>query len=515
MKKSTNEILEKYNEMYEQEVITKINDDTLAEREVDIQVQKGNEVNGEENVEEEQISEEENALLDRVIQEEIDAQDSYTVKAGLVDHPAIADMFKCLAKEELQHQVLLENLRKGEFYTRETPIQTRRVVIEPKDMTENDMKYIEMLMTEEKDAMMSYSELGQKSKSQILQENFVEIAKDEEEHYARLGRALHGDIDVEDVAQELVDLIDDGQKVDVVNKHYEDNEEEQESSNDDINFNQDPQENYLRDILDEVINTNKEKGESRNMTKKLDEGVATEETKKVDESLETENCEKGNCEKECNEKEVCEEKECNEKEECECGDKVEEACVEENACKTEMEDKEEDDDDKEEDKEDKEDDKEEMSKADKKTYEARIATLENNLKAVKAELKVAAPFKALYEEATKKIAELEAYKEDVELDKLKTDKEKYAATCNFDALEDEDKDKVQEKIDDYKFSLYDFKAFMADVLKRYSRKQVYSNMEKIISYFSMNDEEKKADDMELPSDKNQADRILDKYSDVL
>ena len=52
MKKSTNEILEKYNEMYEQEVITKINDDTLAEREVDIQVQKGNEVNGEENVEE-------------------------------------------------------------------------------------------------------------------------------------------------------------------------------------------------------------------------------------------------------------------------------------------------------------------------------------------------------------------------------------------------------------------------------------------------------------------------------
>ena len=37
----------------------------------------------------------------------------------------------------------------------------------------------------------------------------------------------------------------------------------------------------------------------------------------------------------------------------------------------------------------------------------------------------------------------------------------------------------------------------------------------IISYFSMNDEEKKADDMELPSDKNQADRILDKYSDVL
>ena len=156
-----------------------------------------------------------------------------------------------------------------------------------------------------------------------------------------------------------------------------------------------------------------------------------------------------------------------------------------------------------------------MSKADRKTFEARIATLENNLKAVKAELKTAEPFKALYEEATKKIAELESYKEDVELDRLKVEKEKYAATCNFEALEDEDKTAVQEKIDDYKVSVYDFKAFMADVLKRYSRKQVYSNMEKIISYFSMNDDEKKADEIDLPSDKNQADRILDKYSDIL
>ena len=154
-------------------------------------------------------------------------------------------------------------------------------------------------------------------------------------------------------------------------------------------------------------------------------------------------------------------------------------------------------------------------KADRKTFEARIATLENNLKAVKAELKTAEPFKALYEEATKKIAELESYKEDVELDRLKVEKEKYAATCNFEALEDEDKTAVQEKIDDYKVSVYDFKAFMADVLKRYSRKQVYSNMEKIISYFSMNDDEKKADEIDLPSDKNQADRILDKYSDIL
>lgn len=182
--------------------------------------------------------------------------------------------------------------------------------------------------------------------------------------------------------------------------------------------------------------------------------------------------------KECEEKE-CEAKECEEKK---CEEKVEEAL--------------------------------DMSKAERKTFEARIATLENNLKAVRAELKVAAPFKALYEEAVAKIAELEAYKEDVELDRLKADKEKYASTCNFNALEDEDKTVVQEKIDDYKFSLYDFKAFMADVLKKYSRKQVYSNMEKIISYFSMEDEGKKADEIELPSDKNQAERILDKYSDI-
>lgn len=203
-----------------------------------------------------------------------------------------------------------------------------------------------------------------------------------------------------------------------------------------------------------------------------------------DDDEEMDNEKKEKCEKEECAKETCEK--CGkEMEKCECKnhEQVEESC--------------------------------DMSKADKKTYEARIATLENNLKATKAELKAAEPFKALYEEAVKKIEELESYKEDVELDKLKTDKEKYASTCNFEALEDEDKAVVQEKIDDFKFSLYDFKAFMADVLKKYSRKQVYSNMEKIISYFSMNDSETKADDIDLPSDKNQADRILDKYSDVL
>lgn len=326
-----------------------------------------------------------------------------------------------------------------------------------------------------------------------------------------------GQVEVEDKSLFEEMKKDTNQILEKYNKMYEqdvvkeENENNEESSNDVIKFNQDGQENNLGDILDEVINTNKEKGESRNMAKELDEVVATDEVTKVDENLGTENCEK-----EFEEKEINEEKEDNKEEDN--GEKVEEACVEEE--KTEMEDAEEDKEEikeeaNEEGEDDKEEEKEEMSKADKKTFEARIATLENNLKAVKAELKVAAPYKALYEEAQNKIAELESYKEDVELDRLKVSKEKYAATCNFDALEDEDKDKVQEKIDDYKFSLYDFKAFMADVLKRYSRKQVYSNMEKIISYFSMNDEEKKPDDMDLPSDKNQADRILDKYSDVL
>jgi hypothetical protein len=271
-----------------------------------------------------------------------------------------------------------------------------------------------------------------------------------------------------------------------------------------INFSQSSNE------VGEVINTNIKKGESEEMAikKELDnKEVAEEEVVVTPENFEAEDSEKEEEVKEVEEEKVEEEH---------FEEKVEEA-------EEEKEDKAEDEEDnKEEDKEEKveeacvaECEMEEMSKADRKTFEARIATLENNLKAVKAELKVAAPFKALYEEAVAKIAELESYKEDVELDRLKASKESYASTCNFDALEDEDKEKVQEKIDDYKFSLYDFKAFMADVLKRYSRKQVYSNMEKIISYFSMNDSEKKADEIDLPSDKNQADRILDKYSDVL
>lgn len=309
-----------------------------------------------------------------------------------------------------------------------------------------------------------------------------------------------------------------------------------------INFSQSSKE------IDEVINTNIKKGESEEMAikKELDnKEVAAEEVENTPVNFEA----KG-------EKEMKEEKTPEEKAE----EKVEEEAKEDSFAVDNKDNKEDNDDnDNNDDKDDSEDDsddddkveeaakvcescgkemqkceckkenakkeeceKEEkveeafdMSKADRKTFEARIATLENNLKAVKAELKTAEPFKALYEEATKKIAELESYKEDVELDRLKVEKEKYAATCNFEALEDEDKTAVQEKIDDYKVSVYDFKAFMADVLKRYSRKQVYSNMEKIISYFSMNDDEKKADEIDLPSDKNQADRILDKYSDIL
>lgn len=512
MTKDTNTILEKYNEMFEQEIITKVNDGTLAEQKVDIEVQEGNEVNGQENVADEHFSDKEIAILERVIKEEIDADKSYLEKAELVENEAIADMFRCIAKEEIQHQLLLENLRNGKFYTREIPIQTRDVVVEPQEISENDKMYIEMLMQEEQDAMKSYAEAVQLSHSQILQENFVEIGNDEKEHFARLGKALHGEIEVEDVASEVVDLIEDGIKVDVINKHYDD-DKIPESTINDVNFNQEPKKENLKEALDEIININKEKGEGEGMAikKKLDE-VAAEDIKEIPENFEAEDNKDIKEEKaECEEAEKVEE----EKKECEEAEKVENACVE-NACNKKMEDDEEDDDEEDEDEDKKEDVQEEaMSKADKKTYEARIATLEQNIKTLKSELKVAEPYKALYEAEVAKVKELEAYKEDVELDRLRTDKVNYAKTCNFDALEDEDKDVVQEKIDDYKFSLYDFKAFMADVLKKYSRKQVYCDMEKVISYFSINDSKESSEDIAMPSDKNMADRILDKYSDAI
>ena len=299
-----------------------------------------------------------------------------------------------------------------------------------------------------------------------------------------------------------------------------------------INFSQSSEE------IDEVINTNIKKGESEEMAikKELDnKEVAAEEVENTPVNFEAEGeeiKEEKTPEEKAEEKVEEEAKEEKENEfavdnkddknddddDSDDDDKVEEEAKVCESCGKEMskcECEKQEEEKKECKKEEKVEESLDMSKADRKTFEARIATLENNLKAVRAELKVAEPFKALYEEAAKKIAELESYKEDVELDRLKIEKEKYAATCNFEALEDEDKTAVQEKIDDYKVSAYDFKAFMADVLKRYSRKQVYSNMEKIISYFSMNDSEKKADDIDLPSDKNQADRILDKYSDIL
>ena len=278
MIEDTNDILKKYNEMYDQEIIKKVNDDTLAEQEVDIEVKEGNEVNGQETVADEHFSKEEMAILNRVIKEEIDADKSYIEKAELVDNEAIADMFRCIAREEVQHQVLLENLKNGEFYTRETPIQTRVVSIDSQEISENDKMYIEILMQEEQDAMKSYAEAVQLSKSQILQENFVEIGDDEKEHFARLGKALHGEIEVEDVASEIVDLIEDGIKVDVVNKHYNDAGD----TTNDVNFNQElEKEENLKETLDEIININKEKGEGEGMAikKEFDEKVAAEKEK--------------------------------------------------------------------------------------------------------------------------------------------------------------------------------------------------------------------------------------------
>lgn len=518
MIEDTNDILKKYNEMYDQEIIKKVNDDTLAEQEVDIEVKEGNEVNGQETVADEHFSKEEMAILNRVIKEEIDADKSYIEKAELVDNEAIADMFRCIAREEVQHQVLLENLKNGEFYTRETPIQTRVVSIDSQEISENDKMYIEILMQEEQDAMKSYAEAVQLSKSQILQENFVEIGNDEKEHFARLGKALHGEIEVEDVASEIVDLIEDGIKVDVVNKHYNDAGD----TTNDVNFNQElEKEENLKETLDEIININKEKGEGEGMAikKEFDEKVAAEKEKEeVTTNSEAQN--NNECIKEeeevKNEEVVKEEKV--EEEEVKEEESVKEEKVD-NSCNTKMED---DNDNSDDDNDDKDDDKEEdineeevMSKADKKTYEARIATLMQNIKILKAELEVAEPYKALYEAEVEKVKKLEAYKEDVELDKLRVDKTNYAKTCNFDALEDEDKDVVQEKIDDYKFSLYDFKAFMADVLKKYSKKQVYCDMEKVISYFSINDSKPSGEDIAMPSDKNMADRILEKYSDAI
>lgn len=299
-----------------------------------------------------------------------------------------------------------------------------------------------------------------------------------------------------------------------------------EDSISDVNFSQEPENVSLEGALDEIININKEKGEGEGMAikKELDETVAVDEKVKVQpENFEAQ--EKEDVKEEAAEKDEAKKVEEEEDKEDSETEKVEEACIKEN-CKKMESDEEADDEDKDEDNdedEDKDEDKkdveeeaeEEMSKADRKTYQARIATLEQNLKAVKAELKIAQPYKALYEAEAEKVKELEAYKEDVELDRLRANKVNYAKTCNFDALEDEDKEVVQEKIDDYKFSLYDFKAFMADVLKKYSRKQVYANMDKIISYFSVDESKSNVEDMSMPSDKNMSDRILDKYSDVL
>lgn len=192
--------------------------------------------------------------------------------------------------------------------------------------------------------------------------------------------------------------------------------------------------------------------------------------------------------------------------------------VEDNACGKDMECKEEmakEADDKEEkEKCEKEDDEEDkpLTKSERKTYQANEKSYLAKIEALKAEVKAYQPYKAMYEEAEKEIKELLEYKEEAELNKLAQQKSDYFKTFGMADFDDDDRDEIIKKINDYDFSYQDFKAFMADKVQKYGMKSRFQNITDIINmYADNNDVAAKYAESESQSDE---DKILDRYTNI-
>lgn len=280
----------------------------------------------------------------------------------------------------------------------------------------------------------------------------------------------------------------------------------------------------LAENLDQVISEQQEPeveptkseestGESFAEKEKAESKVEKEEDTEKKEKAEKENNEASESEKESCEK--CEEKvDDTEKEKVEdnaCGKKMAaddkekaEKCEEkESAEKCESK--------KEEKQKDKEDDKP-LTKSERKTYQANEKSYQAKIEYLKGELAAYKPYKAMYEEAEKEIKELLEYKEEAELVKLEQQKSDYFKTFGMADFDDDDRDEIIKKINDYDFSYQDFKAFMADKVQKYGMKSRFQNITDIINMYADNqDVAAKYAESEQQTDE---DKVLDKYMNI-
>ncbi len=129
-------------------------------------------------------------ILDFAIAGEEKSNKFYTDMAQKMDNPAIRKVFKDFAKEELEHKVKLEAVKRGECVMK--PESVRSLGIEDYvvgDETKADMSYADTLvvaMKREKMAYRLYLDLAVATQNEELSDMFLNLAQEEAKHKLRI-----------------------------------------------------------------------------------------------------------------------------------------------------------------------------------------------------------------------------------------------------------------------------------------------------------------------------------------
>ena len=236
--------------------------------------------------------------------------------------------------------------------------------------------------------------------------------------------------------------------------------------------------------------------ENGDTEKKETKEKAKEKAKDMEKVEDKEN----NCDTKMEDKEKCEatdkeemeqKEDMEDKEKCEATDKEEEKMADKEKCEAE---------------------EKPLTKAERKTYQANEKAYQAKIAYLKGELAAYKPYKAMYEKAEKEIKELLEYKEEAELNKLEREKSEYFKSFGATQFDEEDRDEIIKKINDYNFSYQDFKAFMADKVQKYGMKTRFQNITEVINMYSESpDIASKYAESEVVSDE---DKILDRYTNI-
>lgn len=130
-------------------------------------------------------------ILSTAVNNEVEAYEFYKAAAEKISDSSLKSVFSDLAKEELKHKVLLEGYLKNEgkkLKFDETKDYKVSETVEEKPLS-TDMKFVDAIalaMKKEEEAMNMYNQFAESSEDEAQREAFLELAKMELGHKARL-----------------------------------------------------------------------------------------------------------------------------------------------------------------------------------------------------------------------------------------------------------------------------------------------------------------------------------------